>query len=306
MKQAERILSIFPHFYLAWDKRALMSRLVHSMAMVLNQQQSYFFRVQKAHWVDTAYGSDLDELGKIFNLKRGAEELDDSFRERIKYALVNFKGGGTREAVMTQIMHYFRLRDDEFELVENPEKPQSQEVIVGNGSGWKMRNRSIRAEEEAEIVMQLEPTGLGGVANPRISNSSRPDESIQYQGMLNPGETLIIRQGKAELDGKDVTKKVIPKKPISIKIPRRTADWKYEESTSPKIGFFDSAKFDDGFVFYRDVPTIRITFKWRALMAATFRVKVRQQALDRGGFKKTDVIKLVNAIKAAGVEADVE
>jgi hypothetical protein len=305
MKQADRILSRLPHFYLGWDKRALMSQLIHSLAMALHQQQIYLLRIQKSHWVDTAYRSDLDELGKIFNLRRGANELDDNFRERIKYALLNFKGGGTREAVIAQIAHYFKLLPSEVELVENPKKPQVQELVVGNGVKWKMGNRSIREEEDAELTMKLEPTGLGGVANPTISNLSKPDETIQYRGMFNPGETLTIKRGKAELDGKDVSDR-LGSTPISMKIPRKKTDWHYHESTSPKIGYFDSASFDEGFVFHRDVPTIRLTFRWSARVAATFQVKVPQAALERGGYTKDDLERLVNAIKAAGVKAEVQ
>lgn len=305
MKQADRILSRLPHFYLGWDTRALMSRLIHSVAMALHQQQTYLFRIQKSHWVDTAYKSDLDELGKIFNLRRGADELDDNFRERIKYALVTFKGGGTREAVIAQIINYFKLRPSEVELVENPKKAQVQELVVGNGVKWKMGNRSIRDVEDAELTMKLEPTGLGGVANPRITNLSKPDETIQYRGMFNPGETLIIKRGKAELGGKDVSDRV-GSTPISIEISRKKAEWHYQESTSPKIGYFDSASFDEGFVFHRDVPTIRLTFRWNACVAATFQVKVPQAALERGGFSKNDLKRLVNAIKAAGVKAEVQ
>jgi hypothetical protein len=123
--------------------------------------------------------------------------------------------------------------------------------------------------------------------------------------MFKPGQTLVFKRGKAELDGTDVTERIAPARPISVSIPRKTTDWQYQESTSPKIGYFDSATFDEGFVFYRDVPTVRITFSWKAHMAATFEIKLRKGALERSGFTIDNVIKLVNAIKAAGVKADV-
>jgi hypothetical protein len=301
----ERIISRLPHFYIGWDGRTFLFRLIQSIGMVLHQQQINFFRVQKSHWLDTSFGLDLDQLGIIFNIKRGIGELDNPFRERIRYALMNFKGGGTKEAIITQILHYFRLEESEVQLIENPEAEQVLELVAANGSTWIMRNRGIEEEEDGELIMTLEPTGLGGVANPTIMDVSNPEQAITYNGIFNPGESLAFKSGKVLLDGEDVSHKFEPLSAVNIRIPRRSTHWIYKESTSPKIGHFDFASFDDNYVFDRTVPTIRLTFRWKTRMAATFQVRVSEGSLERNGFTKLHLKKLVNTIKAAGIKAEV-
>ncbi len=305
---ADRIVERLPRFYKAWDKQSIFFRFLKIFAQSFDEQRKDLFSIMRSHWVDTAHGSDLDSLGSIFRLKRRPNELDDSFRKRIKFFIVEFTGGGTKESILAQTALYLDLQNEKPEMIENPPTPQTLEKRVKSDDKWVMRSLSINDENFAlTIVIDQVEGDILEVFEPTIMDLDR-NISIKYNGNIRSGQKLLIRQDlTAELDGQDVTNKISSyssstNRQSTVKILRKGSRWTFKESISPKMGKFDEANFDDH-VFEMFVPTVVLRFEWIALLLAAFELKVSDRALIRSGVLKADLEEIVNAIKASGVKA---
>jgi len=305
---ADRIVERLPRFYKAWDKQSIFFRFLKIFAQSFDEQRKDLYSIMRSHWVDTAHGSDLDFLGSIYRLKRRPNELDDSFRKRIKFFIVEFTGGGTKESILAQTALYLDLQNEKPEMIENPATPQTLEKRVKSEDKWIMRSLSIHDENFAVTILIDQVQGdILEVFEPTITDLDR-NISIKYNGNIRSGQKLLIKQDlTAELDGEDVTNKISTSSPYdnppsTIKILRKGSRWTFKESISPKMGKFDEANFDDH-VFEMFVPTVLLRFEWIALLLAAFELKVSDRALIQSGVLKADLEEIVNAIKASGVKA---
>ena len=196
METAERITGRLPRFYRAWDKQSNFFRVLDSFAEINDEQQKDLFSIMRSHWVDTAYGIDLDYLGSIFKLRRRPNELDDSFRKRIKFFIAEFTGGGTKESIIAQTVLYLDLKEEKPVLIENPPVPQKLEKKVKHGDSWSMRSNSVNHNEEARISLILEQGQEGqliDVLNPTLRDLDMKS-SIKLDGILRSGQELVIRE----------------------------------------------------------------------------------------------------------------
>jgi hypothetical protein len=298
MKTSDRITERLPGFYNARERNSLLYRLINSFAKAISEQQKELFSVMKAHWVDTAYGGDLDILASLFELTRKMGEDDDDFRLRIKSAILDFRGGGTVEAIRVALARYLAIPVEDVVLIENPPYPKSLPFKVRSRDKWMMSSSSIN-DEKCAITISIAD---GEVRKPTIINLDN-NLSLKYDEIIKAGETLTIRDGAATLDGIDVTAKLVAEKPREVlTIPRKSSAWQYREGLSDTLGRFNDGKFDEH-VFYKDVPATNIRFDWTANLIAAFEVRVPSSALEKHNVTKSKVEELVNTIKAVGIKA---
>ena len=185
-----------------------MASIITANGKVLNEETKDLFGIMRSHWIDSAFSESLDLLGAIFRLKRRKNESDDSFRTRIKYFIVEFMGGGTREAILAQTRLFLGSREgfSEVSLIENPPTQMSVEKAIENGQTWFMKSNSIN-DENFSFEFKVEE-GKNELVNPRISDAEN-NTSITFNGSIKSGQVLLLdKDGNAKLDGTDVTEKV--------------------------------------------------------------------------------------------------
>jgi len=121
----------------------------------------------KSHWVDTAFGEDLDKLAAIFMLKRRSGESDSDFRRRIKRAIMDYKGGGTVSTILASVRTLLGLPEDyPLKLEENPLQEFKAEMEVRTGDSWFMSSMGVD-----DGVHEIELRVLGPrVVNPTLTN----------------------------------------------------------------------------------------------------------------------------------------
>jgi hypothetical protein len=295
----QKIVDRLPGFYRAWDHRSNMASIITSIGSRLNEQNKDLFGIMKAHWIDSAFAKDLDSLGAMFRLRRRKNEPDESFRTRIKYFVVEFMGGGTREAILAQTILFLgsRQEDQEVMLIENPPTPQAVEKPVKNGDSWLMKSWSVN-DEIFSVEFKVE-AGKQDLLNPSIVDTES-NNSIVYNGVVKSGQVLTIdMEGNAKLDKKDVTDKITN---TGLKILRKGSVWAFRESTSPNIGKFDEGVFDTH-VFETAVASVFLKIEWTARLISAFELKVLKTAIDRSGVKNEELKALVGRIKSAGVKS---
>jgi len=190
------------------------------------------------------------------------------------------------------------LIGDDISVVENPPTESYFEVRVMSGDSWSFGNNSVEEASIPEIIIEAEDV----IENPQILNEDF-EQALGYNGVLNKGDKLVIKDGKFLLNGEDVSERVSPK--VLPKIHRRVSSWKYVELIREKIGVFDSTTFDES-IFAVNVPKAKISMKWVRYQPATFSVKLNRDSLNRSKVPKEYVEEVLNSIKAAGVKVIVE
>jgi len=297
MEKTQRILERFPSFYKTWDRGSLFFQVVGSMGKRLDEAEKDLFAIMRSHWVDKALGRDLDSLGALYNLKRKPSETDLDYRNRLKRAIMEFKGGGTISAVLTSVNTALRLpRDYHIELVENPPKEMRKEVRVRTGETWRQSSESV-LDASPSVEIRVETEG-GTVTNPTITNTDL-DESLTFKGTIQSGERLRIEEGKAYLNGEDVTGRL--SRSVVPKLLRKGSTWRYAELLEKEIGVFDVSTFDES-MFPVGIAPVRIGFHWVAYQPATFELRIPKGALSiRGDLSLAQEV--ADSIKAAGVRA---
>lgn len=293
----DRIVERLPAFYRAWDPKSNMFTIIRSLAESTDEQKKDLFTIMRSHWVDTAFGKDLDLLGSIFRLRRRKNELDESFRIRIKYYIVEFLGGGTREAVLAQTNLFLGAKEGEVIMIENPPFPQILEKAVKNGAIWQVGSNSIN-DESFSFSFSIEQ-GDYELEDPTIRDEVT-GLSLSYKGLIKSGQRLTVNElAEATLDKKDVTKKISNS---GLKILRKGSKWSFRESTSPSIGRFDEGVFNTH-VFETFVPTAFLRFEWTARLLSSFELKIAKDSLQRSGVTREELEYMVSLIKAAGVKS---
>jgi hypothetical protein len=298
MERTEKIVERLPGFYRAREKTSFLYFFVRGFAKAISEQQKDLNHILRSHWVDTANGVDLDLLAALFAIKRKRDESDDALRLRVKSTLVNYRGGGTVEAVKSQVAAYLAIPKEEVILIENPEVPMLLEKNVRSGDSWSMSSASI-SNEDLMISITIEE---GEARDPTLVNEEF-NFMLRYKGTLKKGETLEIGKGSAKLDGVPVSpERFIEGAATNMKpvISRKNSNWLYRETLSDTIARFNQAKFNES-VFFKFVPHTTIRFHWTARLLAAFEIKVPLGVLKKNHIKREDLEELVNAIKAAGV-----
>lgn len=299
MSKTERILKRLPSFYKAWDRRSLLYSILSSIGKRLEEADKDLDAVLRSHWVDTAVGRDLDKLGALFNIERRPGEPDTRFRSRLKRAIQEFKGGGTVKAILTSIRALLEAPEEApIRIVENPPREEVEEVHVRSGDTWVMSSRSV-VDAYPAITLTVESPN-SQVTNPTITNVDTGEE-VRFNGVLRSGDELVVSNGRALLNGVDVTDKLST---TTIRLLRRTCRWSYSEVMREEMGVFDRARFDES-IFAIDIPQVKVVFKWTSLTPAAFELHVPRELL--GGEGDLEVLEAtLSSIKAAGVKAEVK
>jgi hypothetical protein len=301
LQRVNRINERFPRFYRTWDKDSVFFTVINAFAKIIDDQQKDLFVILRSHWVDTASIAELDSLGSLFLLKRLDDENDESFRQRIKSFITSYKGGGTVESIEAGVNSLLGVGTDKIVLIENPPTQSKFEEIVEVGKPWALQSASIN-DEYAKITISITGKDLE-VDNPTLTNQTLKS-SITFNGKLKYGQKLTIAGTKADLDGMDVSDKMIFTNHFSAgpKISRKFSSWVYSESLSSLVGHFDDAVFDKS-IFELPIPSLAVKIEWTAHALATFELRVPSYALTKKGISKEKLEETVNAIKAAGVKA---
>ena len=297
MSRTKRIQDRFPDFYRIWDDRSLIFKLVNSLGKRLDEADKDSDRILRSHWVGTAFREDLDKLGAIFNLERKPEESDSQYRSRLKRAIVEFKGGGTVSAVLTSVKTALGLPGDyPIQMVENPPVETSRTVEVRTGDTWVMSSNSV-LDAVPGMTLSIETTDAK-VTNPTISNLDT-DEKITFNGVIESGQKLTVKDGKAMLDKTNVRNSMSTAKVPSLL--RKGSTWSYAGEVEEEIGLMDRAKFDSS-VFAIGIPMARLVFNWTACQPAAFEIQIPKDAIaSKGDFSALRDV--VGSVRAAGVEA---
>jgi hypothetical protein len=266
----------------------------------IDEAEKDLISIAHSHWVDTATGVDLDQLGALYNIKRKPFEPDLDYRNKLKASIISYKGGGTVEAIKAVIRIALRLPQDyPVEIVENPAVDLKRTWKVKAGQEWMINPRSIY-ETIPKIIIAVD-TENGKITDPILTNLAT-GESIVYKGDMFKGDELKIDGDKAYLNGEDCSAKLSVKK--LPRLPRGRSRWKYEEYLGENKGIFDQSQFDRS-VFVLDT-TSSITFQWTANLPATFELKLPKEVLDRAGVSVEYVQDLLDSAKACGVRGDVK
>jgi len=295
LNSANRISGRLPSFYRSWDKNSTIFRIVNATSGEIDSSRQLILEMMRSHWVDSASDGDLDRISQLFNLKRIVGEDDEHFRARLKGAVIDFTGGGTLASINSMLK---TLIGDDISVVENPPTESYFEVRVMSGDSWSFGNNSVEEASIPEIIIEAEDV----IENPQILNEDF-EQALGYNGVLNKGDKLVIKDGRFLLNGEDVSERVSPK--VLPKIHRRVSSWKYVELIREKIGVFDSTTFDES-IFAVNVPKAKISMKWVRYQPATFSVKLNRDSLNRSKVPKEYVEEVLNSIKAAGVKVIVE
>lgn len=266
----------------------------------MDEMEKDLVSIMRAHWVDTARGEDIDRLGALFNIERKDQESDPDYRNRLKTAIISFKGGGTMDAVRMLVRITLGLPQDyNVDIIENPPVDLKRTWKVSSGREWLINPRNIQ-DTVPDITITVE-TENAKITDPVITNLTTR-ETISFKGDISYGKPLKISNGKALVNDKDMTDRLST---TSIpKLPRKKTKWQYTEYKGANIGTFDQTNFD-GSVFVIDV-TSSITFKWTAFQPATFELRLPEELLFRSGVTAGYMQDLINSVKASGVKADVK
>ncbi|MFQ5759119.1 MAG: hypothetical protein ACE5IF_05530 [Candidatus Bathyarchaeia archaeon] len=297
MDRVERICDRLPRFYKHRAKDSVIFSLIRAVSRHLDEAEEKITDSMKAHWIDTAVEDKLDKLGVLLGLSRLSGEDDLQFKARLKRAVNEYKGGGTITAILDAVKALVRAQSEEdVEIVENPRASGFAEFTVRAGDEWTLGSNSIT---DAQPSLTLTVEEGGGVSNPQIMNLDT-GESITLKGKLKSGQKLVMKKKKASIDEKDVSGRISPQK--IPRLLRKDSTWKYTEALEKLIGVFDTAKFDEH-TFAVGVPSVKIRFDWTRLQPATFEVRIKSKALRDSGFSKPYLEKVVNSMKAGGVNA---
>lgn len=302
MSRVDRISSRLPRFYRHWEEGTLISAFLRAVSVQLDAAEDKLTDGMKAHWADAATGEDLDRLAALLGIRRFAEEGDVQLKARLKTALEHYRGGGTLSSILDAVRRLLGTKgDQDVKITENPPAPCSAEFQVRAGETWTLRSRGV-SDAQPTITISVEEGGE--VSDPTLTNLDT-DESIALKGKLGSGRKLVLEEGKATLDGKDVSRRVSPDKLSMPPLLRGGSTWGYNESLGALVGVFDRSKFDEH-TFAVGVPPVKIRFEWTRLRPAAFEVQVRSKVLKDSGFSKAYLESLVNSMKAAGVSAAVK
>lgn len=300
MIRAKKISERLPHFYTHWEPGSSIAGLIAALGKRLDESEKDMVSIMRTHWVDTSNGVDLDRLGALFSIKRKEGELDTDYRNRLKTAIISYKGGGTISAIQMLVRITLKLPQDfPVHIVENPPVTLKKTWKVSAGREWLVNPRNIY-ETVPDVTITVE-TENAKIKDPTITNLTT-DESVTFRGNISHGDVLHISKGRAMLNGKDLTDRLST---ISMPgLPRKKSKWRYTEYVGSNMGIFDRTHFDES-VFVIDIIST-VTFEWTAYIPATFDLVLQRGMLTKAGVTETFIQDIVNSVKACGVKAGVK
>jgi len=230
----ERILERFPSFYKVWDSRSRIFKVASAIAKRFDEADKDLSMILRSHWVDKAFGEDLNSLGSIFNMGRRIDESDLKYGKRLKMAIAEFKGGGTTSAILASAKMALGVPEDTaIQLVENPPIEVSKTLVAKTGESWVMSSNSV-LDAVPSIMISVE-TEDAKITNPTLTNFDT-GERITFNGIVKSGEELRIDGEKTELNGVNVSERL-----STATVPRllrKLSTWSYTEVVEEKIGRF--------------------------------------------------------------------
>lgn len=328
---SDRIINRIPQFYKSWDKESILFSFIDSFAHELRKQKKELVNIKRTHWIDTSYGKNLDLLAKIYKLYRKQEESDEDFRNRIKRFLFEFTGGGTKKSILAQSVAYLNLKEESEMpvLIENPLRIKKVKMTVQNGDRISIQSESID-DEDFFLDLSLEEDGFE-ILDPAIYDQDN-NSSIKFHGTLKSGEKLRISTKEKSVShinndlgidnvNNDSSSSIFNNKSNNgnnnnnnnnnlfiddkMKVPRKKSTWIFKENTTPKLGRFDEAHFDEYF-YEVYVPKCSLNIEWKAEFLSSFELQIESESFERSGVSIENFSDLVNSIKAAGVKAFIE
>ncbi len=325
---SDRIINRIPQFYKSWDKESILFSFIDSFAHELRKQKKELVNIKRTHWIDTSYGKNLDLLAKIYKLYRKQEESDEDFRNRIKRFLFEFTGGGTKKSILAQSVAYLNLKEESEMpiLIENPLRIKKVKMTVQNGDRINIQSESID-DEDFFLELLLEEEGFE-ILDPAIYDQDN-NSSIKFHGTLKSGEKLRISTkeksvshinndlGIDNVNNDSSSSSLFNNKSNNgnnnnnifiddkMKVPRKKSTWIFKENTTPKLGRFDEAHFDEYF-YEVYVPKCSLNIEWKAEFLSSFELQIESESFERSGVSIENFSDLVNSIKAAGVKAFIE
>lgn len=292
-----RISHHLPHFYRHWDCHSSVWSFLSAIGGYLDESERGMVVVLRSHWVDTSRGNELDRLGSVYSLKRKPGEKDQEFRNRLKGAILSYKGGGTRTAIELILRMMLRLTpDDSVILNEYPPVQHQKKMQVLSNEEWTINPRSI-IDSPLCIIFSVRSPGAR-VTEPSITNL-QSGESCTFQGEIREGDTLTYVGGKAYLNQTDVTSRMSGVFPLSLH--RARSRWQFKEQIGGNIGCFNQAVFDTS-VYAVDILT-EIVFEWTGYEPASFELVLKKDQLIKSGLTPAEVLEGIELIKACGVKA---
>ena len=336
---SDRIINRLPQFYKSWDKGSILFSFIDSFANELRKQKKELVNIKRTHWIDTSYGKNLDLLAKIYKLYRKQEESDEDFRNRIKRFLFEFTGGGTKKSILAQTVAYLNLKEESEMpiLIENPLRIKKVKFTVQNGDSISVHSSSIN-DEDFFLELSLEEEGFE-ILDPSIYDQDS-NSSIKFHGTLRSGEKLRISteektvlhinndiridnvnsdsssksnifNNKSNNNGNNHNNNNSNSNSNNIfiddkmKVPRKKSTWIFKENTTPKLGRFDEAIFDEYF-YEVYVPKCSLIIEWKSKLLSSFELQIESGSFERSGVSIENFSDLINSIKAAGVKAFIE
>jgi hypothetical protein len=325
---SDRIINRLPQFYKSWDKESVLFSFIDSFANELRKQKKDLVNIKRTHWIDTSYGKNLDLLAKIYKLYRKQEESDEDFRNRIKRFLFEFTGGGTKKSILAQTVAYLNLKEESEMpiLIENPVRIKKVKMTVQNGDRISIQSESID-DKDFFLELSLEEEGFE-ILDPSIYDQDR-NYSIKFHGTLRSGEKLRISTEEKSVshinddlridDVNNDSNSIFNNKKNNgnnnnnnnifidekMKVPRKKSTWIFKENTTPKLGRFDEALFDEYF-YEVYVPKCSLNIEWKAKLLSSFELQIESESFERSGVSIENFSDLINSIKAAGVKAYIE
>lgn len=324
---SDRIINRIPQFYKSWDKESILFSFLDSFAHELRKQKKELVNIKRTHWIDTSYGKNLDLLARIYKLYRKQEESDEDFRNRIKRFLFEFTGGGTKKSILAQSVAYLNLKEEREMpvLIENPLRIKKVKMTVQNGDRISIQSESID-DEDFFLELSLEEDGFE-ILDPAIYDQDN-NSSIKFNGTLKSGEKLRISTKEKSVShitndlgiddvNNDSNSSIFNNKSNNgnnnnnlyiddkMKVPRKKSTWVFRENTTPKLGRFDEAHFDEYF-YEVYVPKCSLNIEWKAEFLSSFELQIESESFERSGVSIENFSDLVNSIKAAGVKAFIE
>lgn len=288
MERTKRMLDNLPEYMMVWDVNSNIYKLMTALGKQVDEAEKELNLIMRSHWVDKAYREDLDKIGLLFNMTRKNGETDQEFRIRLKRAIIEYQGGGTKNAIISTVKQELGLpQETELELIENPPTEVKKQYLVNSGDIWEMSSESVY-DVEPVIELSIE-SEHEKIENPSIINLET-NESVAYTGIINKGQKIKMDKTSKKKD-----------EPSLPKVLRKKHLWSYKEPISKEIGVFDSSIFDES-KFAVGIPTIRLDFKWTANTPATFELRIPENIIPLGKELKS-VEDTVYAIKASGVKA---
>lgn len=307
MTPLERMHDVLPLPYsVAGD--SLVTALLNDWALQLEALEEDLDRLRRSHWIDTVYrDADLDRLAALVDVRRFAGEPSKLFRERL-LALVKARLAGTigpleihsfvvsylaglektlecvlvpRRMKPTKAQKVTRLADL-VQLVEWPARTRRSRALADRGGRvthlfrWSERNDGL---DPAPVTFLVHGALGRATTMPALINLTTL-ELFGWRGVVPFGKTLVIENGTATLEGRDVTPRLFAAplrfgEPLELPAPgappavpmlaRGVNEWQFAT-----IGFFDERGYDHVHFMLEDPGMTEAVFDGSAFDQALF------------------------------------